>query len=156
MRSIFSFVLFIGWIRPDHTELYEGAYVLDGLQWLNTMDDGVSPIFRGEQEPPSPRAIDIQADAELANDRLPTLTERIRAAIFDENQVEIEGTAQELSERFGYLEPSQFGRDVGLIEDNLMEFGIEIKRTRTPKKRHIRVYENTESPYHPIRQAHLT
>ena len=70
--------------------------------------------------------------------------------------MEIEGTAQELSERFGYLEPSQFGRDVGLIEDNLMEFGIEIKRTRTPKKRHIRIYENTESPYHPLRQGHLT
>ena len=79
-----------------------------------------------------------------------------RDAIFDENQVEIEGTAQELCERFGYLEPSQFGRYVGLIEDNLMELGIDIERTRTPKKRYLKIYENRESPYHPIRQAHLT
>ncbi|MCL0100027.1 hypothetical protein M1O55_04085 [Dehalococcoidia bacterium] len=65
---------------------------------------------------------------------------------------EIEGTPKELAERFGYLEASQFGRDIGLIEDNLMEFGIDIKKTRTPKKRHLRIYENKESPYHPIRQ----
>ena len=67
----------------------------------------------------------------------PVLIERIRAVIYDEGQPEIIGTAQELSEQFGYLEPRQFGRDIGVIEDNLMEFGIDIERSRTPKKRLI-------------------
>ena len=76
----------------------------------------------------------------------------IRLQHIDEKQVEIEGTAQELAERFGYQEPAKFGKDIVTIEHNLEEFGIDIQRTRTPKKRHIRIYENKESPYHPIQQ----
>ena len=103
----------------------------------------------------TPKAV-RQADAELDKNRLPILIERIRAEIFEENQEEIEGTSQELSERFGYLEPAQFGRDIGLIEDNLEEFGIDIERTRTNKKRYLRIYENKESPYHPLHRTHLS
>ena len=141
--------------RPDHSDLYEGGYAFEGRQWKDTFEDGVSPVFRGEKEPPEPRAIDMRTDTALATDRIPTLIERIRVAIFDEKQVEIEGTAQELAERFGYQEPAQFGRDMELIRDNLIEFGIDIERTRTPKKRWIRIYENKENPYHPLQQAHL-
>jgi hypothetical protein len=132
--------------------LYEGGYAFEGRQWKDTFEDGVSPVFRGEKEPPEPRAIDMRTDTALATDRIPTLIERIRAVIFDEKQVEIEGTAQELAERFGYQEPAKFGKDIVLIEHNLEEFGIDIQRTRTPKKRHIKIYENKESPYHPLRQ----
>ena len=84
----------------------------------------------------------------------PLLIERIRVAIFDEGEVEIVVTEQELSERFGYEESAQFSRDVGTIEDTLMEFGIDIERNLTNRKRHIRIYENKESGYHPIQQAH--
>ena len=146
-----QYYLSIGY-RPDHLEIYEGGYLTDGEQWLETYDDGVSPIFRGETEPPPPRSIDLQQDSKVSKDRLPMLIERIRVAVFDENQGEILGTAKELSERFGYQEPAQFGRDIGNIEHNLEEFGIDIEKTRTPKKRFIRIYENKESPYHPIQQ----
>ena len=98
------------------------------------------------------REKDLSVTAEPFNNRLPILIERIRAVIFDENQEEIEGTAQELSERFGYQEPAQFGRDIRLIKDKLEEFGIDIEEARTPKKRYLKIYENRESPYHPIQQ----
>ena len=149
-----QYYLSIGY-RPDHSDLYEGGHSFDSEQWNVLFDDGVSPIFRGEQEPPRPRALDLQADAEPPKDRLSTLIERIRGVIFEEDQGEIVGTVGEVSERFGYIEPSQFGRDIKLVEDKLAEFGIDIERTRTQKQRHIRIYENKESPYHPIRQAHM-
>ena len=138
--------------RPDHAELYEDGYSFDGKQWRVHIDDGVSPIFTGEEEPPKPRAIDLQTDAEPENNRLPILIEKIRTMIFDESQEEIEGTAQELSERFGYQEPAQFGRDIRLVKDKLMEFGIDIEETRTNTTRYLRIYENEDSPYHPIQQ----
>ncbi len=140
--------------RPDHNDIYEGGITMNGEQWLHTWGDGVSEVFRGEQEPPMPRSIDLQQDARISKDRLPILIERIRVAIFDEGEGEISGTAQELSERFGYEESAQFGRDVGMIEDSLMEFGIDIDRSRTNSKRHIRIYENKKSGYHPIQQGH--
>ena len=68
-------------------------------------------VFRDEKEPPAPRAIDMRTDTALATDRVPTLIERIRAVIFDQNQPEIEGTPQELAERFGYLEPAKVGKN---------------------------------------------
>lgn len=34
----------------------------------------------------------------------------------------------------------------------LAGFGIDVEKTRTPKKRFIRIYENKESPYHPLQQ----
>tara|TARA_Y100001960_G_scaffold135471_1_gene143713 strand:- start:186 stop:311 length:126 start_codon:yes stop_codon:yes gene_type:complete len=33
-----------------------------------------------------------------------------------------------------------------------MEFGIDIERSRNPKKRLIKIYENQDSPYHPLQQ----
>ena len=142
------YYLSIGY-RPNHSELYDE---LGGKQYNNDIYDGVSPVFTGEQEPPAPRLIDVQGDGdvELSQDRLSALVNRIRTLIFDEKQVEIEGTARELSDMFGYLEPSQFGRDIRLVQDKLMEFGIDIERSRTPTKRTIRIYENEESPYHPL------
>ena len=44
------------------------------------------------------------------------------------------------------------GKVIVLIEPNLEELGIDVERTRTPKKRHLRIYENRESPYHPLQQ----
>ena len=147
-----QYYLSIGY-RPDHSDLYQGGYAFDGKQWRETIDDGVSPVFTGEQEPPAPRLIDVQADDALSQDRLATLVDKTRAMIFDEKQVKIEGTAQELSDTFGYLEPSQFGRDIRLVKDKLMEFGIDIEETRTNTTRYLKIYENRESPYHPIQQT---
>ena len=144
------YYLTIGY-HPEPRDLYE-IDILDRSHYNLHFGDGISPVFRGEVEPPMPRAIDLQRDVELSNDRLPVLIERIRAVIYDEKQTEIVGTAQELSERFGYIEPAQFGRDIGVIEDNLMEFGIDVDKTRTPKKRLIKIWENLESPYHPLQQ----
>ena len=63
-----------------------------------------------------------------------------------------DGTAAEISKQFGYIDPAQFGRDINDIEDKLMEFGIDIERSRNPKKRFIKIYENQDSPYHPRQQ----
>ena len=52
----------------------------------------------------------------------------------------------------GYIDPAQFGRDITDIEDKLMEYGIDIERSRNPKKRLIKIYENQDSPYHPRQQ----
>lgn len=149
-----QYYLTIGY-RPDHTDIYEGGYLSGGEQWNHTWDDGVSPVFRGEAEPPPPRSIDLQQDTKVSKDRLPLLIERIKVAIFDEGEGEIVGTAQELSERFGYEESAQFGRDIGTIEDALMELGIDVDRSRTNRERHIRIYENEGSGYHPLQQAHM-
>ena len=33
-----------------------------------------------------------------------------------------------------------------------MEFGIDVDKTRTPKKRLIKIWENLQSPDHPLQQ----
>ena len=72
--------------------------------------------------------------------------------IGEQGQPEISGTATELCLQFGYDDPNEFGTAINEVERKVSELGIDIERGRTAKKRLIKIYENQDSPYHPLQQ----